>query len=170
MNQKITRGKLTFSISPLPMRNKFKMSISETDFPARLGGSIFHVDSLDNLPQSIEEQMSKWLIEYTDKSPLQKNLDKFFSLQDLNKNIQYKLYLMAEEDAHHKLGLQSVYDETNKLERSNHLMAFLFVQIFAQYDKAVALVRSAYEADEGDRIDKLVLLAYFRDEYANQLE
>lgn len=73
---------------------------------------------------------------------------------------------MAEDDAHHKLGLQSVYDENNKLERSSHLMGLLFVQIFAQYDKAVALVKSAYEADEGDRIDKLALLAYFKDEYA----
>lgn len=170
MNQKITRGKLTFSISPLPMRNTFKMTIVEADFPARLGGLIFHVDSLDNLPQSIEEQISKWLIEYADKSPLLKNLDKFFSLQDLNKNIQYKLYLMAEEDADHKLGLQPVYDEINQLEHINHLMTFVFVQIFAQYNKAVALVKSAYEADEGDRIDKLALLAYFRDEYANQLE
>lgn len=167
MNQKITRGNLTFSISPLPMHNTLKMTVFEASFPASLGGLIFHVDSQDNLPQSIEEQISKWLSDYADKSSLQKSLDKFFNLQDLNKNIQYKLYLMAEEDAHHKLGLQPFYDEINQLERINHLMAFLFVQIFDQYDKAVALVKSAYEADEGNRIDKLALLAYFKDKYAN---
>lgn len=76
MNQKITRGNLTFFISPLPMHNTLKMTV----FEASLGGLIFHVDSQDNLPQSIEEQISKWLSDYADKSPLQKNLDKFFSL------------------------------------------------------------------------------------------
>lgn len=169
MNQKIKRDNLTFSISPLPMHNTFRMSVFEAGFPAALGSLIFRVEPNNNLQQAFENEVSRWLIEYAAQSTLQKTLEKFFGLQNLNRNIQYKLYLMAEEDANHKLGLQAVYDEINQLEHINHLMAFLFAQISPEYDAAVALVKNADESDEGDRINKLELLEYFRTAYMNSI-
>ncbi len=162
MMRQIRKEPFLFSVREMvgDINTRVEVSIFEDNFPAKLDKFFFRINKEDNYLQILELKINSWLTEYLAKDSIYKDLNKFFNLYDLNKDIYYKISNLV--DVNNKIALQDIMIEIDRIENNNKLISFIFCKLSSEYDELIRFVEGTYEPDIGDKIDKVQLLSEYK--------
>lgn len=136
---------------------RIEVVIFEKNFLPKIDKFFIRTNLKENINFILEEKINCWILKYNKKSELEKDIEKFLSLEDFRKNILYGYSLIDNKTKDY----QEIMNNYERITEATQVMTFLFLKISNDFDNAINIVKNYDEPDEGDKIDMINLLQDF---------